>query len=133
MCWTSRTKPKLQTAKKNIVVYKVVRLNENIIESLIKRFRYELERKYEIPKLKLLPPECFDFDSDYGLLYKVYEGFHSYNTYVDALLQHELNCFDPFSYVKTKVVECIIPKGSKYYRNETVTVSNAIIIGRILD
>lgn len=131
MCWTSSTKPKLQTAKKNIVVYKVVRLNENIIESLIQEFRYVLGRKYKLPALSLYftPPELFGSDAHYD----VYEGFHSYNTYVDALLQQELNCSVTSSYVKTKVVACIIPKGSKYYRNETVTVSNSIIIAKILD
>jgi hypothetical protein len=131
MCWKSKTKPKLQTAKENIVVYKVVRLNKNIIESFTKRFCYKLKRKYELPALDLLfiPPDLFVSDA----CYVVHEGFHSYNIYADALLQHELVRFDPFSYVKTAVVECIIPKGSKYYRNETETVSNAIIIAKILD
>ncbi len=123
MCWKSINKPKLQTAKEPIVVYKVVFVKNERIESCFQKFHYELGHKYKISELKLL----FSIPALVGLAcYKVFEGFHSYNNYNIIHLQPLVD----FPHIK--IAKCIIPKGSKYYRNKKQTVSNAIIISEIL-
>ena len=122
MCWESKTKPELQTAKEDIVVYKVALLKETGIESLFQRFHYKLGCVYKMPELILLSQDC----------YRVKEGFHSYNTYKDAF-QLCLSCgFTWILGATYYVLKCIIPKGSKYYKNAKEIVSDTIIIKDIL-
>lgn len=63
--------------------------------------------------------------------HKVYieEGFYSFKYEPDAI-DYACNCF--FATTKTCIAECIIPKGSEYYTDNTVIVSNQIIILSII-
>ena len=122
MCWKSKIKPELQTAKEDIVVYKVAFLKETGIESLFQRFHYKLGCVYKMPELILLKQDC----------YRVEEGFHSYNTHRAARKVHLDYTIFYSKGAEGHILKCIIPKGSKYYKNAKEIVSDTIIIKDIL-
>lgn len=102
MCTTTLDEPKLQIAKKNIVVYKKVDISKykksifpwkNYVFSDIKEFKYILRKTY---KTKLEPFFCAPYFNWY--CWCSGSGFYSFK--------------DRMSYVNVK---CIIPKGSRFY------------------
>lgn len=118
MCFIIET-PK-QIATEDIIVYKFMRKD---LCSYIQDFSY---------KLNILYKTTFSYKGlKYNLLYpwprisrdEIYRGFHSYAT-IKKCLWHKPGFRGIYVY------ECIIPKGSVYYRNECKQeiVSNQIII-----
>lgn len=108
MCTYSRTKPELQTADKDIVVYKQVQNFEykkflffNILKSCKSFIRYFTYKKNKIYETKL---EEFSIIVNYFVSGK---GFYSYK-------ERKPNIY---TFTNAKF---IIPKGSKYYLVETM-------------
>lgn len=127
MCWTTQTPPVKHIAKEIIYVYKVVfNIDEFQCRSLIMRFDYIYKQECVEPSLEI--KECkYAYR---GEVREIYKGFHSY-----AYLNKATKKYNTLSskHYNVALVECIIPKGSTFYRNEfDEIVSNRIIINRIL-
>jgi len=105
MCLYVKANAVAHVAKKDIVVYKIVRRRkvENSYYNYftgIKRFIYTLGKKTKSVELKpymtIILPNC----------YRIEEGFHSYSD--------KPNAFDMVS--SSAAIKCIIPKGATYYK-----------------
>ena len=107
------------TANADIIVYKVVAIIDNKMHAIWKPFRYKYNKLYKLSR-RLRFYKLFDDD-----LYTM-EGFYSFNNLQDAELL-KLKCINYHVYM-TKVVKCILPKGTEYYTSNNVIVSNQIII-----
>ena len=121
MCWSSRYCPIKRGAQNLIIVYKVVTyIDSSECRSLYIWFKYVYKRVYRDPG-SLEIKEGRD----------IYRGFHSYATMDRALQEYEKAI--TYHLGKVALVECMIPIGSIYYKNENdEIVSNGIIINRIL-
>jgi len=113
MCF-STTSNKIITARKDIVVHKlflrVLDENEQIkYKSLVKGKIFNEGEINEEVKLKVEKREYY---------YSVSEGYHSY-----------IPGKEDFGWAWDAMCKCIIPKGSKYLKNEREYVSSNIIVG----
>lgn len=127
MCWSSKYPPIKRNAQNHIIVYKVVRyIDSSECRSLYyKWFKYVYKRVYRDPD-SLEIKESRDM---YG--WEIYRGFHSYATMDRALRGYEDAI--TYNYGKVALVECTIPIGSVFYKNnDDEIVSNGIFIDRIL-
>lgn len=126
MCWSSRCCPIKRGAQTLITVYKVVTyIDSSECRSLYQRFRYVYKRVYRDPG-SLEIKESRDM---YG--WEIYRGFHSYATMDRALREYEDAI--TYNYGQVALVECTIPIGSVFYKNnDDEIVSNGIFINRIL-
>ena len=126
MCWISKYPPIRRSAQNLIIVYKVVTyIDSSECRALYQWFKYVYKRVYRDPGSL----EIKERNNMYR--WEIYRGFHSYATIDRALQEYE----DAIIYHlgKTALVECIIPIGSIYYKNENdEIVSNGIFINRIL-
>lgn len=112
----------IETAQGDLVVYKILvplkrkwwHLNK-VFVSFFYGFEYKKGKIYEI--------DSFGIEAYSTIFYEVDQGFHSYNSYEIALRQSEFSGFH-----KTKIIKCIVPKGSQFLRNQEQTVSTAIKI-----
>lgn len=136
MCWEGKKKKNI--ADKDILCYKILKRteNENELISIYYQFIYELKKLY---KTQIYPENSWIYDD------KIYinEGFHSYDKNIVIKLQnyrnsaivnvfskHKVFLYEPIS-SNLVLMECIIPKGSIYYKNGyNEIVSNQIIINR---
>ena len=121
MCWSSRYCPIKRGAQNLIIVYKVVTyIDSSECRSLYIRFKYVYKRVYRDPgSLEIKGSRA------------IYRGFHSYATMDRALQEYEKAI--TYHLGKVALVECMIPIGSIYYKNENdEIVSNGIFINRIL-
>jgi hypothetical protein len=114
MCFIVTNKQKVAT--KDIVCYKVfnkgaVSENKKSVRSYWQNFKYDFGYEYWNTPLKTT-------DNNY----KIEEGLHSYSTKRMAKYS---------GWSGTFILQCIIPKGSKYYYNhyKQEYVSDKIIIG----
>lgn len=146
MCW--RTKELERTnncnaliAKEDIHCYKIVKLNDEYgFRSMYRNFKYEIGVEYENSDSLALSFNTIN------KTFEIYNGFHSYSyesTTCEVNRRHYgynewkirninkelLDWIGEFNAIQ---VECIIPKGSKYFLNERGEyVSDKIkIIGR---
>ena len=126
MCWSSRYCPIKRGAQNLIIVYKVVAyIDSSECRSLYTWFKYIYKRAYRYPG----PLEIRERRDIYR--WEIHSGFHSYATMNRALREYEDAI--TYNYGKVALVECIIPIGSIFYKNEkNEIVSNRIIINRIL-
>lgn len=138
MCWCAYRKrdKEMRVVDKDIIVFKVMRkVAERIYSSYIMGYEYQCGKTYTINELK-------SHISKEGIMI-IEDGFHSYSS-------KDCYVWSPFysygininkngygmiaTYNKlygTCVVECTIPKGSKYYHNyHGEIVSEKIIINR---
>lgn len=121
MCWKSKYPPIRRSAPTSLIVYKVViYIDSSGCRSLYQWFKYVYKRVYRDPgSLKIKESR------------NIYRGFHSYATMDRALQEYEKAI--TYHLGKVALVECMIPIGSIYYKNENdEIVSNGIIINRIL-
>ena len=126
MCWSSKYPPIKRNAQNPIIVYKVVTyINSSECRSLYTWFKYIYKRVYRYSG----PLEIRESKSMYG--WEIHNGFHSYETMDRALREYEDAI--KYNYGEVALVECTIPIGSVFYKNnDDEIVSNGIIIGRIL-
>lgn len=106
-------------ANMDIIVYKVVAITNNKMHAIWQPFRYKYNKLYKLSR-RLRIYKLFDDELH------TMEGFYSFNNLQDAesLKLKYINCA---RYV-TKVVKCILPKGTEYYTSNNVIVSNQIKI-----
>lgn len=103
-------KPKIaKIADKDIICYKTLGIRGNTLISAVKGFSYEMGKKY----CKKRFPSRTIKNQLHG------EGFHSYTSCRSA-------------YNGCIVVECIIPKGTRYYSNKHEYCSEAIVINKVV-
>ena len=103
----------------DIIVYKVVAITDNKIHAIWQPFRYKYNKLYKLSK-QLRTYKLFSSDS-----YTI-DGFYSFNNLQDAEL-FKLKFINCNSYI-TKIIKCILPKGTEYYTSHNVIVSNQIKI-----
>lgn len=136
MCWKSKEKKTPQIAGEDIFVYKVMLQNPDTgrYKSLYYGMRYEAGKVYRT---------CIEPINTYRPLYiemEIDKGFHSYSMdrtmatkdkYQIVIYNMENNeIVDSIFFSDNLVIaKCIIPKGSKYYKNDLgEIVSDQIII-----
>lgn len=143
MCWTqSYSKPVLNQAGTDLTVYKLLfkktryyktfslkwfyyfilsllRINKNTyyISPIMKKL-YKLNKRNKDIKLivKEIPPDYYF----YGTIYIINEGYHSFATLSEALKKCTRENYS--------IMECIIPKGSYYYKNASLEIVSSNII-----
>ena len=128
MCWISKIKPVKQYAYNDIVVYKVLIERRGLRSPYVQFFTWKLNTIYES---NLDYPELYiNRFRSYPFKYEINEGFHScargytLNEYYLALT---------YTYPSAEIYECIIPKGSYYYKNSRGEyVSDKLIIKKII-
>lgn len=152
MCWISWEKPEVHIADNEIKVFKIVYNSpndDNEVISFNMNFKYRFGELHEM-KNRIIPGLVLN-DSDVKA-YGINEGFHSYATLKKAIkIYNELILEPLFSFdidindgdgeiclkkkvVKPTIVECIIPKESRYYTNDVdEVVSDKIIISGFLN
>ena len=118
MCLISKDTTKYIT-NTDIIVYKVVAITDNKMHAIWQPFRYKYNKLYKLSR-RLRIYKLFD-DKVHTI-----EGFYSFNNLQDAesLKLKYINCN---RYV-TKVVKCMLPKGTEYYTSDNIIVSNQIKI-----
>ena len=120
MCLSINYGEKLNIAKKDLVCYKI--LQEGLI-SLYQDFKYKLNKTYKIFRWQKSKEEKNDL-----MRLNIYSGFHSYQTIYNIDINN--------IWTSRVLVECIIPKGSKYYKSMNdgidLYVSNRIKIMKII-
>ncbi len=106
-------------ATKDITTYKVVAITNETMHAIWQFFEYKCHKLY-----KLSVPLCTYtlFNSDIVTI----NGFYSFDNWDDAWNMH-LYCVDKSRYT-TKIVKCVLPKGTEYYTTNNTIVSNQIII-----
>lgn len=127
MCWSSKYPPIRRSAPTSLIVYKVV----TYIDSSECRALYHCWFKYVYKRVYRDPGSLEIRKRNNMYRWEIYRGFHSYATIDRALQKYK----DAITYHLGKValVECMIPIGSIYYKNENdEIVSNGIFINRIL-
>lgn len=126
MCWSSKYPSIKRGAQNLIIVYKVVTyINSSECRALYQQFRYVYKRVYRDPGSL----EIREYNNIYR--WEIYRGFYSYAT-IDRALQEYEDAIT-YNFGKVALVECMIPIGSIYYKNEDgEIVSNGIFINRIL-
>lgn len=117
MCWATSKLPKKCIAKKDIHVYKIIQEHDHeICFSLIKNYPYYYDKLYTLEK------EIRIYEDNI-----IKEGYHSYASFSKVIKEHKRWYMLTMSNIK--IVQCIIPKGSTFYKNEDKEiVSDAIII-----
>lgn len=123
----SDTMPIALIAKKDIVCWKLVQVTKRgVLRGYYRsKFRYILNKVYNTR---------FGFEDGYDYDYKcIHKGFHSYQKKKD-LLREEWGYSFIFlkEYEYTKLVKCVIPKGTKYYKNTNQYVSKSIKLVKII-
>lgn len=135
MCWKSYKTPIRYTANKDIKCYKVfdkADITWDISKQFFKKIR---EVKSLFQKYLYIPyninPEIniirsgYTYDWTLKYAYYIMEGYHSYAT---------LNVAKLYSNQFFHIIECIIPKGTKYFINENKEIisSNIIITDEVI-
>lgn len=109
------------TTEESIKVYKLLIIRNGYLEAPIMNYKYTLGKLNTLRHSLHIIKSC----------HKVYieEGFYSFKSKFDAIDYAYNNILT----TATKcIVECTIPKNSEYYTDNTVIVSNQIIINKIL-
>ena len=140
MCWLSKEVIPFNIAAEDVEVYKVMFATESDrrLMSCYRRMLYDAGKEYEV--------EMTVSKLDKGILGKYHmmieQGFHSYSldntivmrnvTNLSVICKETGDCIESvklLSLIKRVAVKCIIPKGSKYYKNDLgEIVSDQIII-----
>jgi hypothetical protein len=113
----SKKQPKPRIATENIVCYKTMHRTNYGLQSVFKRFNYQLKEKYG--------PLEFDIRHG-GFGWSLLAGFHSFRTLARAQRSADNT--------NRVIVKCVIPKGSKYYigNGRSEYASNRLIIKEIV-
>lgn len=142
MCWESNNIPEVKTAEEDIKTFKVICRNSD--SELYSYFFYESYSIGEIKRKIILHHEL----SSNSYTYFIHKGYHSYDKsikykYYDGIIKvgDLLEIYSPngplssmFVFSTLCIVECTIPKGTKYCLNEGGEyVSEQIIVDKILE
>lgn len=128
MCFFARN-PQKRIAESDVTCYKIVYVHKKKINSYVRAFPYELNKKY-------FQPIQF-YKNRFGS--RAEEGFHSYNK-VEYAFNEYYGLYIESPYFRTsvdsneRIVKCIIPKGTIYYKNELgEIISESIVIKKIIN
>lgn len=142
MCWVGKNACKI--AERDIVVYKMGSISENIFISLYKNYIY---KKGKINKdIVLVPDIRYEVNGVFRIedpLYAIYRGYHSYTSismsYSDLGLDSRTIYLGKLPYILLLRNYCyiatfIIPKGSNYFENDRgeIVSSNIIYTGKYI-
>lgn len=150
MCWITFKQPQVKVAKRNIKVLKVVYIHpSNPMELLpyyfphCHTYTFNTENPTILIKIQKTPIGYGPFYKNKKLFYSIHGGYHSYST--KCVYKKHFNTTPKIIDIngmyytedlfgnKVYLVECIIPKGVKYYLNgHKEYVSENIIIKRLL-
>lgn len=124
MCWSSKYNPLKRIALHPLIVYKiVVYITPLKCHSFFMWANYIYNQEYIEPSLEIK-------EHPFKCEWSIFRGFHSY-FHLDKAIE-DYNAISA-NHKNITLVECIIPKGSTYFKNEKdEIVSNKIIIHRIL-
>lgn len=111
-------------AIEDIITYKVIAITNGVMHAVWQLFEYKYHKLYKL-SVPLRTYTLFNFDT------VTIDGFYSFNNWDDAWNLH-LHCVNKSRYT-TKVVECILPKGTEYYTTNNTIVSNQIIIKHVFN
>lgn len=142
MCWSSKYVKKL-IANRDIKCWKITRQYENNhVRSLYFYMKYLLNKEYSLGQSIYVRQSSF-----FNAKYEINQGFHSYfskpklivikdefNVKVNGIIVDRIY-YSPLviSNHSIHIAECIIPKGSVYYVNDShEIVSDKIIIKNVL-
>lgn len=137
MCYVGyyKQEKECRVAKKAIKCFKVCIIRNNKIYSYDREYEYKLNKIYK-SGLEI---------SNWNNSIIIGKGLHSYGNFknieeiIDAYIEDlEINYNASFSKnnqnIKIKLIECIIPKNSLYYRNKLAElVSNQIILTKVTE
>lgn len=107
-------------ATKDITTYKVIAITNGIMHAMWRLFEYKYHKLYKL-SVPLRTYTLFSFDTI------TLDGFYSFTNWDDAWQLH-LQCAAQYT---TKIVECVLPKGTKYYTTNNIIVSDQIIIKNV--
>lgn len=109
------------TTEESIKVYKLLIARNGYLEAPIMNY------KYTLGELNTLQHPLYVIKS----WHKVYieEGFYSFKSKFDAI---DYACNNIMTTSAKCIVECTIPKDSEYYTDNTVIVSNKLIVNAIV-
>ena len=129
MCWFSQKQPDYKVADKDIVVYKRFRQDEMVYENSKFTAVFSMIFGYLYTINTLNKPIELDHYYNDGF-YDIYKGYTSW-LYPKLPTGALLSTFGKV----TKIVKCVIPKGSTYAKNEIgeVVSSNIIVTDEIVD
>jgi len=126
MCFYVPKRQRIKIAENDITCYKIVEVcsNTKTLRSQFLGFFYNFKETYKIKKEF---PQYKKVDLITKSKRVIDKGFHSY---IEMSYSHRSHFPSNF----TKIVECIIPKGSKYHVNEEMNeyVSESIKIIKLL-
>ena len=116
----------IEIAQEDIVVWKVMGYKSKYLGLWRRFYSYYQEYVYKFNRIYTVSEFTYDIRA-YGInmYYEIYKGLHAYLTYGDAYIFIE-QWVDNRNVVE--IVKCIIPKGTKYLKNDTEIVSTAIKI-----
>lgn len=129
---------KLQSkiAEEDIIVYKLLKIEDNVIKAPYEKFVYEPKKLYKTELQKTYESNTFD-----TVTYLYYNNFSNYSIRKYLILD-QLICIGPGFHAAfhadrydrgidedLSIFECTIPAGSEYYEDSTgLLASNQIII-----
>lgn len=128
MCFLTKN-PQKRIAESDVTCYKVVYVHKKRINSYVRAFPYELNKKY-FQTIQF-------FKNRFGS--RADKGFHSYDKVEYIFIKHYGLYIDSLSFQtdinsNERIVKCIIPKGAVYYKNEYgEIISESIIIKKIIN
>lgn len=115
MCLAVNKTKRVKVAKEDIICYKVVKRHGSYYETPYRNQQIKLGALYDESDNPMVVEHSCGFINDWnGDTYKTIHGnaFHSFANLKDA--KWEANDWGGYAY-DIIVVECIIPKGTKYY------------------
>lgn len=111
MCFVTTPYKRAKTAKEDIYVYKMLKVDNNILYAPYQEGNiYEFDKLYKCNKLNKRVPSTGE----------IHEGLHSYKDPVDAKRASKISSSTRVIYI------AVIPKGSLYYENELHYCSNKL-------
>ena len=142
MCWIGKYACRI--ARRNIVVYKMGSISENIFISLYQNYIYEIGKINK--DIVLIPDMRYDINGVFRMedpLCTIYRGYHSYTSigmsYSDLGLYSRTIYLGKLPYTLRLINYCyiatfIIPEGSNYFENDRgeIVSSNIIYTGKYI-
>ena len=142
MCWIGKNACRI--ARRNIVVYKMGSISENIFISLYQNYIYEIGKINK--DIVLIPDMRYDINGVFRMedpLCTIYRGYHSYTSigmsYSDLGLYSRTIYLGKLPYTLRLINYCyiatfIIPEGSNYFENDRgeIVSSNIIYTGKYI-
>ena len=142
MCWIGKYACRI--ARRNIVVYKMGSISENIFISLYQNYIYEIGKINK--DIVLIPDMRYDINGVFRMedpLCTIYRGYHSYTSigmsYSDLGLYSRTIYLGKLPYTLRLINYCyiatfIIPEGSNYFENDKgeIVSSNIIYTGKYI-